>query len=304
MFRRAFMHGNLQEATCDLLLRIELHMPGIAYTLAKTRTAENIDNYCVLLGIPRGRGASEQTSAQTWERALSQGGLQIARVPLLDSPAETTFGVLVQFLQVCGAWDRLGAGKKWLYSASRASKGTAPVGRSTPHHQRSRPSTATGPIPALTLFIIAQRSRFLSLTHLGSSCPAFKYCSLPTTPPTLYNTLQFSKMCPPTEETTNGQANGTNGAPRSKEGFTGVQTKQNPHPSHRSPYQPVGDFLSNVGRFKIIGAFRMPTFTATRCARVDIRSFAIEHYTRAQLTYSHREHTERRRAVCQCLLRS
>ncbi|KAJ5030127.1 homocitrate synthase [Bipolaris maydis] len=59
-------------------------------------------------------------------------------------------------------------------------------------------------------------------------------------------------MCPPTEETTNGHANGTNGAPRSKEGFTGVQTKQNPHPSHRSPYQPVGDFLSNVGRFKII----------------------------------------------------
>ena len=72
-------------------------------------------------------------------------------------------------------------------------------------------------------------------------------------------------MCPPTEETA---TNGTNGAPISKEGFTGVQTKQNPHPSHRSPYQPVGDFLSNVGRFKIIGAFRKypPGFTATPIA--------------------------------------
>jgi hypothetical protein len=96
-------------------------------------------------------------------------------------------------------------------------------------------------------------------------------------------------MCPPTEETTNGHTNGTNGAPISKEGFTGVQTKQNPHPSHRSPYQPVGDFLSNVGRFKIIGAFRMSTFTATRSN--DTRNFAIEEHTRAQLTlFAQRAH--------------
>jgi hypothetical protein len=34
-------------------------------------------------------------------------------------------------------------------------------------------------------------------------------------------------------------------------GYTGIETKQNPH--HRSnPYQPVGDFLSNVNNFKII----------------------------------------------------
>jgi homocitrate synthase len=62
-------------------------------------------------------------------------------------------------------------------------------------------------------------------------------------------------MCPQPEETpaTNGHSNGTNGANGNKEGFTGVQTRQNPHPSHKSPYAPVGDFLSNVGRFKIIG---------------------------------------------------
>jgi hypothetical protein len=34
-------------------------------------------------------------------------------------------------------------------------------------------------------------------------------------------------------------------------GYTGIHTKSNPH--HRSnPYQPVGDFLSNVSNFKII----------------------------------------------------
>ncbi|OAL45231.1 homocitrate synthase-like protein [Pyrenochaeta sp. DS3sAY3a] len=65
-------------------------------------------------------------------------------------------------------------------------------------------------------------------------------------------------MCPPVDETpangTNGHAaNGTsNGADNGHEGFTGVQSSHNPHPSHKSPYQPVGDFLSNVSRFKII----------------------------------------------------
>jgi homocitrate synthase len=70
-------------------------------------------------------------------------------------------------------------------------------------------------------------------------------------------------MCPPTEEApaTNGSngTNGTNGANGSHEGYTSVRTKQNPHPTHKSPYQPVGDFLSNVSRFKIIGtSFAMP----------------------------------------------
>ena len=36
------------------------------------------------------------------------------------------------------------------------------------------------------------------------------------------------------------------------EGFTAVQSTQNPHIASRNPYQPVGDFLSNVSRFKII----------------------------------------------------
>ena len=37
------------------------------------------------------------------------------------------------------------------------------------------------------------------------------------------------------------------------EGFTAIQSRQNPHPeTSRNPYQAVGDFLSNVGRFKII----------------------------------------------------
>lgn len=35
-------------------------------------------------------------------------------------------------------------------------------------------------------------------------------------------------------------------------GFTAVPTKQNPHVVSRNPYQPVGDFLSNVSNFKII----------------------------------------------------
>ncbi|TVY91335.1 Homocitrate synthase, mitochondrial [Lachnellula willkommii] len=46
---------------------------------------------------------------------------------------------------------------------------------------------------------------------------------------------------------TNG-SNGSNGA----NGFTAVQTKSNPHQHRSNPYQPVGDFLSNVNNFKII----------------------------------------------------
>lgn len=36
------------------------------------------------------------------------------------------------------------------------------------------------------------------------------------------------------------------------EGFTAVPTRQNPHTTRSNPYQPVGDFLSNVSNFKII----------------------------------------------------
>lgn len=36
-------------------------------------------------------------------------------------------------------------------------------------------------------------------------------------------------------------------------GFTAVETRQNPHPHMQAnPYAPVGDFLSNISRFKII----------------------------------------------------
>lgn len=31
-----------------------------------------------------------------------------------------------------------------------------------------------------------------------------------------------------------------------------MTTSQNPHIPSRNPYQPVGDFLSNISRFKII----------------------------------------------------
>jgi hypothetical protein len=34
-------------------------------------------------------------------------------------------------------------------------------------------------------------------------------------------------------------------------GYTGIKTKANPH-QRSNPYQPVGDFLSNVNNFKII----------------------------------------------------
>ncbi|KAJ9149276.1 hypothetical protein NKR23_g4425 [Pleurostoma richardsiae] len=55
---------------------------------------------------------------------------------------------------------------------------------------------------------------------------------------------------------TNGHTNGTNGTAANGSdghpGFTAIETRQNPHPHRSSPYQPVGDFLSNVSKFKII----------------------------------------------------
>jgi len=59
-------------------------------------------------------------------------------------------------------------------------------------------------------------------------------------------------MCPPVEENgaapngTNGHATG-NGVNGEHPGFTQIQTQKS-----RNPYAPVGDFLSNVGSFKII----------------------------------------------------
>ena len=82
-------------------------------------------------------------------------------------------------------------------------------------------------------------------------------------------------MCPTCEpEQTNGHANGTNGtANGNHDGYTGVQTRENPRPdiTHASPYKPVGDFLSNVSRFKIIGT-SFTTFAATvgACAQPHI----------------------------------
>ncbi|EON67906.1 homocitrate synthase, mitochondrial [Coniosporium apollinis CBS 100218] len=73
-------------------------------------------------------------------------------------------------------------------------------------------------------------------------------------------------MCPPVDDApttngnatdgangVNGHANGANGTNGSHPGFTAVETRQNPHPHMQAnPYAPVGDFLSNISRFKII----------------------------------------------------
>ncbi|KAF1919650.1 homocitrate synthase-like protein [Ampelomyces quisqualis] len=54
-------------------------------------------------------------------------------------------------------------------------------------------------------------------------------------------------MCP---SCNNGDTNGVSS--ERTDGYTGITSSHNPHPSHKSPYAPVGDFLSNVSRFKII----------------------------------------------------
>ncbi|KAK8055707.1 hypothetical protein PG993_000934 [Apiospora rasikravindrae] len=58
-------------------------------------------------------------------------------------------------------------------------------------------------------------------------------------------------MCPTPDAApaTNGRANGTDASDPSHPGFTGIATQRT---QRSSPYQPVGDFLSNVSRFKII----------------------------------------------------
>ncbi|ESZ94221.1 homocitrate synthase [Sclerotinia borealis F-4128] len=69
-------------------------------------------------------------------------------------------------------------------------------------------------------------------------------------------------MCPSCEpeqalntiaEHANGNGSTSNGSNASHPGYTAIQTKKNPHPPKRdNPYQPVGDFLSNISSFKII----------------------------------------------------
>jgi len=67
-------------------------------------------------------------------------------------------------------------------------------------------------------------------------------------------------MCPSCEPeaVANGKANGstngktTNGNSNGHPGFTAVETKSNPHTHRANPYQPVGDYLSNISNFKII----------------------------------------------------
>jgi len=66
-------------------------------------------------------------------------------------------------------------------------------------------------------------------------------------------------MCPTPDDLSNGNANGhSNGANGNSNGVNGhngykaIETRQNPHPTSKNPYAPVGDFLSNVSRFKII----------------------------------------------------
>jgi homocitrate synthase len=55
-----------------------------------------------------------------------------------------------------------------------------------------------------------------------------------------------------TNGSSTNETNGTNGS--SHDGFTSIKSSHNPVPHHKSsPYAPVGDFLSNVSRFKIIG---------------------------------------------------
>jgi homocitrate synthase len=69
---------------------------------------------------------------------------------------------------------------------------------------------------------------------------------------------------------TNGaSANGTNGVNgNGVEGHTLVKATPIPHKS--SPYAPVGDFLSNVSRFKIIG-----TSLSCRRALSELRTVRI-----------------------------
>jgi hypothetical protein len=117
---------------------------------------------------------------------------------------------------------------------------------------------------------------FLDSPVLGN--PAFKYPPAPTTTSRSSSILHsIAIMCASCNEAaTNGHANGsatnaTNGA-NNHEGYTSIKSTHNPHPSHKSPYLPVGDFLSNVSRFKIIGTSPRSGERDRRCAASAIYS--------------------------------
>lgn len=72
-------------------------------------------------------------------------------------------------------------------------------------------------------------------------------------------------MCGSCNGDSNGHAandngtNGTNGNGNNNEEFVPIKPAYQPPPVHKSsPYAPVGDFLSNVSRFKIIGTSFQP----------------------------------------------
>lgn len=99
---------------------------------------------------------------------------------------------------------------------------------------------------------------FLDSRWLLVSSPSNSRCTLHFLHPFILHSIAI--MCASCNgETANGHTNGTatngtngtNGS--SHEGFTSVRSAHNPHPTNKSPYAPVGDFLSNVSRFKIIG---------------------------------------------------
>lgn len=95
---------------------------------------------------------------------------------------------------------------------------------------------------------------------LGPSLQIAVFCPVHFPSPSLFHSIAIMcATCNAAESNgnTNGaSANGTNGTNGSShEGHTLIKSSHNPHPSHKSsPYAPVGDFLSNVSRFKIIGA--------------------------------------------------
>ena len=88
--------------------------------------------------------------------------------------------------------------------------------------------------------------------QIAAFCP-IRFCN-PSLSPSIAIMCATCNAAESNGNTNGASANGTNGANGSApEGHTLVQSAHNPHPTHKSPYAPVGDFLSNVSRFKIIG---------------------------------------------------
>jgi hypothetical protein len=101
--------------------------------------------------------------------------------------------------------------------------------------------------------VIFQQKRILILDSRDAASQPFKKHRLRPHFLLLPSHLSPAIMCPPVEETptngTNGNANGANG---DHPGYSAIKAPHNPHPHSKSPYQAVGDFLSNVSNFKII----------------------------------------------------